>query len=219
MADLFWVIFRWHSAGTFDCASRTGGPFGTMRFDAEQAHGANSGIHIALRLLEPIREQFPTISHADFHQVHDLRTDLFNDNSRICDSNSLCPLVWHRLFSLLVLLASKLLVVLKFLSTLEERLVIDVDLYDAFKVVICLMGWENVLCFLFRDDYVKNVAILSQLAILKHEIGIGGGNVVRLDWNPIINMNIILSGQAPATSRGSSSWCYKGLWPLERSLW
>ncbi|CAH8264171.1 unnamed protein product [Arabidopsis lyrata] len=33
------------------CQSRTGGPFGTMRFDAEQAHGANSGIHIALSLL------------------------------------------------------------------------------------------------------------------------------------------------------------------------
>ncbi|EFH55494.1 hypothetical protein ARALYDRAFT_901951 [Arabidopsis lyrata subsp. lyrata] len=44
------------------CQSRTGGPFGTMRFDAEQAHGANSGIHIALRLFDPIREQFPTIS-------------------------------------------------------------------------------------------------------------------------------------------------------------
>lgn len=43
-----------------------------MRFDTEQAHGANSGIHVALRLLEPIREQFPTISFADFHQVHDL---------------------------------------------------------------------------------------------------------------------------------------------------
>ncbi|KAF2620829.1 hypothetical protein F2Q68_00042669 [Brassica cretica] len=63
------VRLAWHSAGTFDCASRTGGPFGTMRFDAEQGHGANSGIHIALRLLEPIRGQFPTISFADFHQL------------------------------------------------------------------------------------------------------------------------------------------------------
>ncbi|KAL0884588.1 hypothetical protein Bca101_008569 [Brassica carinata] len=63
------VRLAWHSAGTFDCASRTGGPFGTMRFDAEQGHGANSGIHIALRLLDPIREQFPAISFADFHQL------------------------------------------------------------------------------------------------------------------------------------------------------
>ncbi|XP_010557305.1 PREDICTED: L-ascorbate peroxidase 1, cytosolic [Tarenaya hassleriana] len=59
----------WHSAGTFDHSSKTGGPFGTMRFAAEQAHGANNGINIALRLLEPIKEQFPTISFADFYQL------------------------------------------------------------------------------------------------------------------------------------------------------
>nr|BAN58213.1 ascorbate peroxidase [Solanum melongena] len=59
----------WHSAGTYDVSSKTGGPFGTMRFKAEQAHGANNGLDIALRLLEPIREQFPILSHADFHQL------------------------------------------------------------------------------------------------------------------------------------------------------
>lgn len=59
----------WHSAGTYDVCSKTGGPFGTMRFKAEQAHGANNGIDIALRLLEPIRDQFPTLSYADFHQL------------------------------------------------------------------------------------------------------------------------------------------------------
>ncbi|KAI5666176.1 hypothetical protein M9H77_16029 [Catharanthus roseus] len=47
----------------------TGGPFGTIRFKAEQAHGASSGIEIATRLLEPIKEQFPTLSYADFYQV------------------------------------------------------------------------------------------------------------------------------------------------------
>lgn len=68
---LIWCCFgcRWHSAGTFDQASKTGGPFGTMRFKAEQAHGANNGIDIAIRLLEPIKEQFPTLSYADFYQV------------------------------------------------------------------------------------------------------------------------------------------------------
>lgn len=60
---------RWHSTGTFDRASMTGGPFGTIRFKAEQAHGASSGIEIATRLLEPIKEQFPTLSYADFYQV------------------------------------------------------------------------------------------------------------------------------------------------------
>ncbi|KAM3376094.1 L-ascorbate peroxidase 1, cytosolic isoform X1 [Capsicum galapagoense] len=59
----------WHSAGTYDVCSKTGGPFGTMRFRAELAHGANNGIDIAIRLLEPIREQFPTLSYADFHQL------------------------------------------------------------------------------------------------------------------------------------------------------
>jgi L-ascorbate peroxidase len=63
------VRIAWHSAGTFDCASKTGGPFGTMRFEAELAHGANAGLDVAIRLLEPIRQQFPTISVADFHQL------------------------------------------------------------------------------------------------------------------------------------------------------
>lgn len=60
---------RWHSAGTYDQSSKTGGPFGTMRFKAEQGHGANNGIDKAIALLEPIKEQFPMLSHADFFQV------------------------------------------------------------------------------------------------------------------------------------------------------
>ncbi|KAL3530637.1 hypothetical protein ACH5RR_009959 [Cinchona calisaya] len=58
-----------HSAGTFDKRSKTGGPFGTMRFKAELDHAANNGIDIAARLLEPIKEQFPTLSYADIHQL------------------------------------------------------------------------------------------------------------------------------------------------------
>lgn len=60
---------RWHSAGTFDVCSKTGGPFGTMRLKAEQAHSANNGIDIAIGLLEPIKELFPILSYADFYQV------------------------------------------------------------------------------------------------------------------------------------------------------
>ncbi|XP_022870097.1 L-ascorbate peroxidase 1, cytosolic-like, partial [Olea europaea var. sylvestris] len=59
----------WHSAGTFDVQSKTGGPFGAMRFKVEQGHEANNGIDIAIKLLELIREQFPTSSYADFHQL------------------------------------------------------------------------------------------------------------------------------------------------------
>ncbi|KAJ6803611.1 L-ascorbate peroxidase 2, cytosolic [Iris pallida] len=59
----------WHSAGTFDVKSKTGGPFGTMRHKAELSHGANNGLDIAVKLLEPIKEQFPIISYADFYQL------------------------------------------------------------------------------------------------------------------------------------------------------
>nr|AUA17947.1 ascorbate peroxidase [Dioscorea alata] len=65
------IILRlaWHSAGTYDVNTKTGGPFGTIRHDDELAHGANNGLHIAIRLLEPIKEKFPILSHADFHQL------------------------------------------------------------------------------------------------------------------------------------------------------
>nr|AGJ72851.1 ascorbate peroxidase [Momordica charantia] len=59
----------WHSAGTYCKDSKTGGPFGTMRFRSELAHGANNGLDIAVRLLEPIKEQFPILSYADFYQL------------------------------------------------------------------------------------------------------------------------------------------------------
>ncbi|XP_039069003.1 L-ascorbate peroxidase, cytosolic-like isoform X1 [Hibiscus syriacus] len=59
----------WHSAGTFDVKTKTGGPFGTMKQLAELAHGANNGLDIAVRLLEPIKEQFPILSYADFYQL------------------------------------------------------------------------------------------------------------------------------------------------------
>ncbi|KAJ7947753.1 Ascorbate peroxidase [Quillaja saponaria] len=62
----------WHSAGTFDVKTRTGGPFGTIKNQAELAHGANNGLDIAVRLLEPIKEQFPNLSYADFYQVRHL---------------------------------------------------------------------------------------------------------------------------------------------------
>ncbi|KAF7119784.1 hypothetical protein RHSIM_Rhsim13G0090600 [Rhododendron simsii] len=38
----------WHSAGTYDVKTKTGGPFGTMRHVAEQGHAANNGLDIAL---------------------------------------------------------------------------------------------------------------------------------------------------------------------------
>ncbi|GLJ18504.1 hypothetical protein SUGI_0328680 [Cryptomeria japonica] len=59
----------WHSAGTFDVKTKTGGPFGTIRHPDELSHGANKGLDIAIGLLEPIKDQFPQISYADFYQL------------------------------------------------------------------------------------------------------------------------------------------------------
>ncbi|KAF3670924.1 L-ascorbate peroxidase, cytosolic [Capsicum annuum] len=65
------IILRlaWHSAGTYDVKTKTGGPFGTIRHPDELKHGANNGLDIAVRLLEPIKEQFPILSYADFYQL------------------------------------------------------------------------------------------------------------------------------------------------------
>ncbi|KAI9392432.1 hypothetical protein POPTR_006G089000v4 [Populus trichocarpa] len=63
------LCLAWYSAGTFGVKTKTDGPFGTMRYSAELAHGANNGLDIAVRLLEPIKEQFPILSYADFYQL------------------------------------------------------------------------------------------------------------------------------------------------------
>ncbi|KAG8376510.1 hypothetical protein BUALT_Bualt09G0070900 [Buddleja alternifolia] len=60
---------RWHSAGTYDWKTKTGGPFGTIRHPDELSHEANNGLDIAVRLLEPIKQQFPILSYADFYQL------------------------------------------------------------------------------------------------------------------------------------------------------
>ncbi|PIM98464.1 L-ascorbate peroxidase [Handroanthus impetiginosus] len=59
----------WHSAGTYEKCSRTGGPFGTIRFEEELAHAANAGLNIAVNLLAPIKTEFPILSYADFYQL------------------------------------------------------------------------------------------------------------------------------------------------------
>ena len=40
-----------------------------MKKPAEQAHAANAGLDIAVRMLEPMKEEIPTISYADLYQV------------------------------------------------------------------------------------------------------------------------------------------------------
>ncbi|GJE92738.1 ascorbate peroxidase domain-containing protein [Phanerochaete sordida] len=62
------IFFRlgWHSSGTYDKVSGTGGSnFATMRFAPESEHGANKGLNVARDLMEEIHKQFPWISYGD----------------------------------------------------------------------------------------------------------------------------------------------------------
>lgn len=59
----------WHSAGTYDANTKTGGPFGTIRNKGELSHAANAGLDNAVKLLQPIKEQFSILSYADFYQL------------------------------------------------------------------------------------------------------------------------------------------------------
>lgn len=62
------VVLRlgWHSSGTYDAETGTGGSNGaTMRFDPEGKHAANTGLVNARNFLEPIHDQFPWISYGD----------------------------------------------------------------------------------------------------------------------------------------------------------
>jgi cytochrome c peroxidase len=60
------VRLAWHSAGTFDAKTRTGGSNGAgMRYEAEGGDPANAGLQHARTFLEPIKAQFPWITYAD----------------------------------------------------------------------------------------------------------------------------------------------------------
>ena len=60
------VRLAWHSAGTYDVNTKTGGSDGaTMRFDPEASHGANGGLKIARDLLEPVKAKYPGLSYGD----------------------------------------------------------------------------------------------------------------------------------------------------------
>ncbi|WFD29426.1 cytochrome-c peroxidase [Malassezia sp. CBS 17886] len=62
------VVLRlaWHSSGTYDKASNTGGSNGaTMRFPIEANYDANAGLEQARIYLAPFKKQFPWITYAD----------------------------------------------------------------------------------------------------------------------------------------------------------
>jgi len=64
------VRLAWHSSGTYDRMSKTGGSGkGTIRFKEELAHGANAGLDKAVAKLEPIKSKFGDVSYADLYTL------------------------------------------------------------------------------------------------------------------------------------------------------
>jgi cytochrome c peroxidase len=66
------VRLAWHSSGTYDKMSKTGGSYGgTIRFQEELVHGGNAGLAVtAVPWLEPIHEKYNgLISYADLYTL------------------------------------------------------------------------------------------------------------------------------------------------------
>ncbi|ONM17333.1 L-ascorbate peroxidase S chloroplastic/mitochondrial [Zea mays] len=67
------VRLGWHDAGTYDKNieewPQRGGANGSLRFDVELKHGANAGLINALKLIQPIKDKYPSITYADLFQL------------------------------------------------------------------------------------------------------------------------------------------------------
>ena len=66
------VRLAWHSSGTYDTSTSTGGSKGgTIRFDEELAHEENAGLkQSAVKILEPIKQKYgPSLSYADLYTL------------------------------------------------------------------------------------------------------------------------------------------------------
>jgi len=60
------IRLAWHSSGTYDKASGSGGSNGAgMRFATEAADPENAGLEVARAFHEPVKRRFPTISYSD----------------------------------------------------------------------------------------------------------------------------------------------------------
>ena len=65
LAPVF-LRLAWHSSGTYDKESGTGGSNGAgMRFATEAADPENAGLAVARAFLEPVKRRFPGISYSD----------------------------------------------------------------------------------------------------------------------------------------------------------
>lgn len=65
------VRLAWHSSGTYDKMSKTGGSgHGTIRFKEELVHGGNAGLgDTAVSWMEPVYKNHPGISYADLYTL------------------------------------------------------------------------------------------------------------------------------------------------------
>jgi cytochrome c peroxidase len=64
------VRLAWHSSGTYDKMTRTGGSGGgTIRFKEELSHGANAGLDKPVSWLEPVKAKHPGVSYADLYTL------------------------------------------------------------------------------------------------------------------------------------------------------
>lgn len=65
------VRLAWHSSGTYDKISKTGGSGGgTIRFKEELSHGGNAGLAVtAVQWLEPIHTKYAGLSYADLYTL------------------------------------------------------------------------------------------------------------------------------------------------------
>jgi len=72
------VRLAWHDSGTFDKNiaedwPKAGGAIGSIRFEPEIQHGANAGLINAIKLLEPVKEAYSSVSYSDIFQMASAR--------------------------------------------------------------------------------------------------------------------------------------------------
>ncbi|XP_030455069.2 probable L-ascorbate peroxidase 6, chloroplastic/mitochondrial isoform X1 [Syzygium oleosum] len=67
------VRLGWHDSGTYNKNieewPKRGGANGSLQFEMELKHAANAGLVNALKLLEPIKEKYPSLTYADLFQL------------------------------------------------------------------------------------------------------------------------------------------------------
>lgn len=67
------VRLGWHDAGTYNRNieewPQRGGANGSLRFEIELKHAANAGLVNALKLLQPIKQKYPSVTFADLFQL------------------------------------------------------------------------------------------------------------------------------------------------------